>query len=107
MSDTNRYEILDSLPSYGPMYIPVSEYNKVYHSGGFVVDLEERVVKGGSYRDYEFQPLIPTSYSDLLYPNSAPPLTAKVVPVINLALSESRNTQASAMASPSGQYPNG
>lgn len=37
MSDINRYEILDSLPSYGPMYIPVSEYNKTYYSEGFVV----------------------------------------------------------------------
>lgn len=37
MSDTSRYEILDSLPSYGPMYIPVSEYNKNYYSEGFVV----------------------------------------------------------------------
>lgn len=37
MSDTSRYEILDSLPSYGPMYIPISEYNKSFYSEGFVV----------------------------------------------------------------------
>lgn len=36
MSDTSRYEILDSLPSYGPMYIPVSEYNKNYYSEGLL-----------------------------------------------------------------------
>lgn len=37
MSDTSRYEILDSLPSYGPMYIPISECNKSFYSEGFVV----------------------------------------------------------------------
>jgi hypothetical protein len=37
MSHTTRYEILESLPAYGPMYIPVSENNKAYYSEGFVV----------------------------------------------------------------------
>jgi len=37
MPDIVRYEILDSLPTYGPMYIPVSEYNDAYYSEGFVV----------------------------------------------------------------------
>src|SRR5258708_31514026 len=42
----------------------------------------------------------------LLYPNSAPPLTGRMLPVINLAFPDTRNTQASATTSPSGQYPN-
>ena len=37
MSHTTRYEILESLPTYGPMYIPVSENNEAYYSEGFVV----------------------------------------------------------------------
>ncbi|WP_285059806.1 hypothetical protein [Pedobacter ginsengisoli] len=37
MSHTLRYEILESLPAYGPMYIPVSENNEAYYSEGFVV----------------------------------------------------------------------
>ena len=32
-----RYDILDSLPTYGPMYIPISEYNDKYYSEGFLV----------------------------------------------------------------------
>jgi hypothetical protein len=32
-----RYEILESLPSYGPMYIPVTENGEPYYSEGFVV----------------------------------------------------------------------
>lgn len=43
------------------------------------------------------------NYLNDLYPNSAPPLTGKMVPVMNRALSESRKTQASAITSPSGQ----
>jgi hypothetical protein len=34
---TKRYEILESLPTYGPMYIPVTENNELYYSEGFVV----------------------------------------------------------------------
>jgi hypothetical protein len=36
-------------------------------------------------------------------PSSAPPLTGRIQPVMNRALSESRNTAASAMTSPWGQ----
>ncbi|HMI02490.1 MAG TPA: hypothetical protein VK541_08420 [Pedobacter sp.] len=36
MQQTKRYEILESLPSYGPMYIPVSENNEAYYSEGYV-----------------------------------------------------------------------
>src|SRR5688572_13126496 len=43
----------------------------------------------------------------LLYPSSAPPLTGRMQPVINLALSDNKNTQASATTSPAGQYPRG
>jgi hypothetical protein len=32
-----RYDILDGLPSYGPMYIPVSEDGEQFYSEGFVV----------------------------------------------------------------------
>jgi len=34
---TKRYEILESLPTYGPMYIPVTENNELYYSEGLVV----------------------------------------------------------------------
>lgn len=37
MQKTKRHEILESLPSYGPMYIPVSENNEAYYSQGYVV----------------------------------------------------------------------
>lgn len=32
-----RYEILDSLPSYGPMYVSVTESDQPFYSEGFVV----------------------------------------------------------------------
>ena len=32
-----RYDILQGLPSYGPMYIPVSEDGEQFYSEGFVV----------------------------------------------------------------------
>lgn len=32
-----RYEILESLPAYGPMYIPVTENGKSFSSEGFVI----------------------------------------------------------------------
>jgi hypothetical protein len=32
-----RYEILDALPTYGPMYIPVTENGEPFYSEGFVV----------------------------------------------------------------------
>ncbi|WP_256014222.1 hypothetical protein [Desertivirga xinjiangensis] len=34
-----RYEILNSLPAYGPMYIPVSESGEPYYSEGYPVRL--------------------------------------------------------------------
>lgn len=37
MTDKKRYEILDSLPTYGPMYIPVSENDEPFYSEGFPV----------------------------------------------------------------------
>ncbi|MFL5742598.1 MAG: hypothetical protein ACJ75B_20410 [Flavisolibacter sp.] len=37
MEVQRRYEILDGLPPYGPMYIPVSEDGKPFYSEGFVV----------------------------------------------------------------------
>lgn len=37
MTDIKRYEILDSLPTYGPMYIPVSDNDELFYSEGFPV----------------------------------------------------------------------
>jgi hypothetical protein len=37
MNNSKSYEILTSLPAYGPMYIPISENNPTYYSEGFVV----------------------------------------------------------------------
>ena len=37
MENPKRYEILDALPAYGPMYIPVSADGKPFYSQGFVV----------------------------------------------------------------------
>jgi hypothetical protein len=37
MTDKKTFEILDSLPPYGPMYTPVTEDGKPYYSEGFVV----------------------------------------------------------------------
>jgi len=37
MTTEKRYEILNSLPTYGPMYIPVSESGEPFYSEGFVV----------------------------------------------------------------------
>jgi hypothetical protein len=38
MTETKRYEILESLPTYGPMYIPVAgDNNEAYYSQGFAV----------------------------------------------------------------------
>ena len=37
MKDQTRYEILDSLPAYGPMYIPITDNDEPYFSEGFVV----------------------------------------------------------------------
>ncbi|WP_162268245.1 hypothetical protein [Hymenobacter sp. PAMC 26628] len=34
---TRKYEILNSLPAYGPMYIPVTERNEPFYSEGFPV----------------------------------------------------------------------
>ncbi len=37
MQQQKRFEILDGLPTYGPMYIPVSEDGERFYSEGFVV----------------------------------------------------------------------
>ena len=37
MQVQRRYEILDGLPTYGPMYVPVSEDGEPFYSEGFVV----------------------------------------------------------------------
>ena len=37
MTKRKSYEILESLPTYGPMYIPISEKEERYYSEGFVV----------------------------------------------------------------------
>jgi len=37
MSHIPRYEILESLPAYGPMYVSISENNETFYSEGFVV----------------------------------------------------------------------
>src|SRR5690606_22078765 len=37
MQSQKRYDILDGLPSYGPMCIPVSEDGEQFYSEGFVV----------------------------------------------------------------------
>ncbi len=37
MQQQNRYDILPGLPSYGPLYIPVSEDGEQFYSEGFVV----------------------------------------------------------------------
>lgn len=36
MTDTKRYEVLNALPTYGPMYVPVTEDGKLFYSEGFV-----------------------------------------------------------------------
>lgn len=36
-TSVKRYEILESLPAYGPMYIPVSEDGEPFYSEGFAV----------------------------------------------------------------------
>jgi hypothetical protein len=47
VNDKKRYEILEGLPVYGPMYIPVTKDGKPFYSEGFVV----RIFKpdGGSW----------------------------------------------------------
>ena len=37
MQEIKRYEILDGLPRYGPMYFPVTENGKPFYSEGFAV----------------------------------------------------------------------
>ncbi|WP_216680569.1 hypothetical protein [Hymenobacter siberiensis] len=37
MTDIKRYEILEALPTYGPMYIPVTESGEPFYSEGFAV----------------------------------------------------------------------
>ncbi len=37
MADIKKYEILEGLPTYGPMYIPVSESGEPFFSEGFAV----------------------------------------------------------------------
>ncbi len=37
MARIKRYEILNSLPPYGPMYIPITEDGDPYYSEGYVI----------------------------------------------------------------------
>jgi hypothetical protein len=37
MTDNTRFEILSSLPAYGPMYIPVTDNDEPFFSEGFVI----------------------------------------------------------------------
>jgi hypothetical protein len=37
MKRSMSYEVLDSLPTYGPMYVPISENGKLFYSEGFPV----------------------------------------------------------------------
>ncbi|RYE54520.1 MAG: hypothetical protein EOP48_12135, partial [Sphingobacteriales bacterium] len=37
MHEQRRYEVLDGLPTYGPMYVPVSESGEPFYSEGCVV----------------------------------------------------------------------
>lgn len=37
MTEKKRYAILDSLPAYGPMYIPVTDDDEPFYSEGFAV----------------------------------------------------------------------
>jgi hypothetical protein len=37
MQEQRRYEVLDGLPPYGPMYIPVSEDGEQFYSEGLVI----------------------------------------------------------------------
>src|SRR6478736_3638893 len=37
MPAKKRYEILNSLPSFGPMYVPVTENGELFYSEGFAV----------------------------------------------------------------------
>jgi hypothetical protein len=37
LTENKKYEVLDSLPAYGPMYIPISENGEQFSSEGFVV----------------------------------------------------------------------
>jgi hypothetical protein len=37
MKRSTSYEVLESLPTYGPMYVPVSENGKLFYSEGFPV----------------------------------------------------------------------
>ncbi|NTW33688.1 MAG: hypothetical protein HGB12_13890 [Bacteroidetes bacterium] len=37
MTERNRYEILESLPTYGPMYIPVTDNDEPFYSEGFAI----------------------------------------------------------------------
>ena len=37
LTDTKKYEILEALPTYGPMYIPVTENDETFYSEGFPV----------------------------------------------------------------------
>ena len=37
MTTEKQYEILEALPTYGPMYIPVTENDEAFYSEGFPV----------------------------------------------------------------------
>lgn len=35
--EAKRFEILNSLPAYGPLYVPISESGELFFSEGFIV----------------------------------------------------------------------
>jgi hypothetical protein len=37
LTETKKYEILEALPTYGPMYIPVTKNEEAFYSEGFAV----------------------------------------------------------------------
>lgn len=53
MTPSKKYEILDALPTYGPMYIPIAENGEQFYSEGFVVRFYK---KDGSEWVANFQP---------------------------------------------------
>ena len=53
LSENKRYEILKSLPTYGPMYIPVTDNDEPFYSEGFAVRFYK---KDGTQWVANFQP---------------------------------------------------
>ena len=42
MKTERRYEILNALPAYGPMYISISDDGEPYYTEGYVVKFKKR-----------------------------------------------------------------